>query len=199
MGHWVAASDEALMRAVQRGDAEAFDVLAERLRPGLSARLHDIVRDPGAADDMLQETLLRVWTRAAQWDGRGPAGGWALRIATNLALNHLRTVRRRRETALDVACTDDRQSVSGAIPSGAGPGTEVEADETSRRLRGLVDALPRDKRDVVALACDDDLSVREIADRLGIPEGTVKSRLHHARKWLAAQWMLRENEGKDLK
>ena len=61
-----------------------------------------LVRDEPAAEDLLQETFLRVWTRAGQWNGQGTFKGWLFRIATNLALNHLRTRRRRPEQPLEL-------------------------------------------------------------------------------------------------
>jgi len=192
-------SDEALMRAATRGDAGAFDLLAERLRPALAARVQGIVRDAGSAEDLLQETLLRAWARSDQWDGRGSVSAWLGRIATNLALNHLRTVRRRRETPL----TDEDEAGPAAVSrhqdARTSPERHAEDADTGRRLRDLITALPGDKREALTLASDEDLSIAEIADRLGVPEGTVKSRLHHARKWLIAQWTLRENEGKEFR
>lgn len=191
--------DEALMHAAARGDAGAFDLLAERLRPALAARVHGIVRDAGSAEDLLQEALLRAWTRSDQWDGRGSVSAWLGRIATNLALNHLRTVRRRRETPL----TDEDEAGPAAVSrhqdARTSPERHAEDADTGRRLRDLITALPGAKREALTLACDEDLSIAEIADRLGVPEGTVKSRLYHARRWLAAQWTLRESEGKEFR
>jgi RNA polymerase sigma-70 factor (ECF subfamily) len=199
MGHRGEHCDEALMRAAAHGDAAAFDALVEHLRPALVARLHAIVRDAAAAEDLLQETLLRAWTRAEQWDGRGSVAAWLGRIATNLALNHLRTVRRRRETPLGPEDEAGPAPDAWAQDARTSPERRAEDADTSRRLRSLITGLPSDKREALTLACVEDLSIAEIADRLDIPEGTVKSRLYHARKWLAAQWTLRENEGKDLR
>ncbi|MBM3492837.1 MAG: RNA polymerase sigma factor [Armatimonadetes bacterium] len=184
--------EDGLMCSVQRGDAGAFDALATRLRTRLASRIGAIVRDPGASDDVLQETLLRIWTHASQWDRRAPVQAWAARVATNLAINHLRSVRRRREDPLAYGGPD---LTAGSCAS---PHTHAEATDEHRRIRDLMSELPRGKRQVLAMACED-MSVREIAERLALPEGTVKSRLHHARRWLAARWDIRENEGKDMR
>jgi RNA polymerase sigma-70 factor (ECF subfamily) len=178
--------EDALMRAAQAGDQRAFDALASSLRPVVAARVRGIVRDPHAADDILQETLLRAWTRSDSWNGSGSVRQWALGIAAHLALNHLRATRRRAETAIG-----DHEAHT------PGPDSRALQAEDARRLRGLIGSLSPAKRQVVTMACEDDLSVREVAERLGIPEGTVKSRLHHARQWLTKQWELRDNEGKD--
>ncbi len=64
-------------------------------------------------------------------------------------------------------------------------------------MRRLVGALPPPKREVVLLSYDEDLALREVAERLGIAEGTAKSRLHYARKWLTEQWNAYETEGEE--
>src|SRR2546423_825157 len=97
----MARSDEELLWAVGRGDAGAFECLFERHREAITRHLARLVRDDHAGSDLAQEVFLRVWTRAGQWDGRGGGKGWIFRIATNLGLNHLRTVRRRRERPLE--------------------------------------------------------------------------------------------------
>ena len=92
-------TDPELMGQIAAGGPEAeaaFDMLFGRHSSFVAARLGRMVRHGGAADDLLQEVFLRLWTRAEQWDGRGSLRAWLGRIATNLALNHLRSVRRRR-------------------------------------------------------------------------------------------------------
>ena len=89
------ATDGDLIQRVLCSDAAAFDALYERHASAVRWRLVQVVRDEAAADDLLQETFLRLWTRAEQWQGTGSVAGWLMRIATNLALNHLRSKRRR--------------------------------------------------------------------------------------------------------
>ena len=90
-------TDLSLVRGVVRREEDAFSRLYDRYRGLVTAHLIQIVRDPGVSDDLTQETFLRVWHRAGQWSGEGSFRSWLLRIATNLALNHLRSVKRRRE------------------------------------------------------------------------------------------------------
>src|ERR671932_347450 len=92
-------SDPELLAQIRARDAGAFETLFARYRELVRRQAQRIVRDESAADDLVQEVFLRVWTRSEQWDGRGACKAWLFRIATNLALNHLRTVRRRRESA----------------------------------------------------------------------------------------------------
>jgi RNA polymerase sigma-70 factor (ECF subfamily) len=179
-----------------RRDEAAFETLTSRYRGPLLRHLISTVRDGAAADDLLQETLLRVWTRADQWDGRGAVKAWLFRIATNLALNHLRTVRRRKEQPLEATGAADPFAEADELPAPEwltdrvtpGPDALAERADRAARLRRLVERLPDDKREALRLVYDAEMDVRGAADTLGIPEGTVKSRLHYARRRLAEQW-----------
>lgn len=187
------ASDAELLERVRGRDAEAFEALFARYRGSVGRFLARMVRDEAAAGDLGQEVFLRVWTRAEQWDGRGGVRPWLFRIATNLALNHLRSVRRRRELPLVPPRGDfeeDESRVPAWMIDGAtlGPEAALELSERRALLRRLVDELPDEKREVFRLVHDAEMEIREVADALAIPEGTVKSRLHHARRRLAREW-----------
>ncbi len=187
-------SDEELMARIRERDANAFDELVARYAKTISRRLRGIVRNEDAASDLLQELLLRVWTHACQWDERGPLKAWLFRIATNLALNHLRSVTRRRERPLDIAPDSDDESEESLIPSwmieasAICPEEAIVQAERERLVRSLVDQLPEEKREVLRLIHDEDMNVREVSEALGVPEGTVKSRLHYARQRLTHEW-----------
>jgi len=176
-------SDGQLLDLVAAGDHGAFAALAERHRDLVRRQTQRIVRDDAAAEDLVQETLLRVWLRAGQWNGDGSATAWILRIATNLALNHLRSRQRHPEALLPEPVGEDEECDFG--PSAD---DELLRAERSAVLRRLVDALPEEKREVMRLVYDAGLEVQDAADALGIPEGTAKSRLHHARKRVARDW-----------
>lgn len=186
-------SDRELMGRVLRRDTAAFEALFARYQGRLHRHLTGMVRDSHAADDLTQEALLRVWTRAEQWTGSGSFRGWLFRIATNLALNHLRTVRRQREQAIAeppwLAEDDEVNAPAWLVDAAAlGPDAVCELVEQEERIRRLVEALPASKREVLYLVREQELELREVAARLGIPEGTVKSRLHYATKRLAREW-----------
>jgi RNA polymerase sigma-70 factor, ECF subfamily len=158
-----------------------------------------MVRDTHAAEDLLQEAFLRIWTRAGQWQGEGPAKAWIFRIATNLALNHLRSVRRRKETPLephpDPTDDADESYVPGWMvdASSLGPDALLEQAERQEIARKLVGGLPKEKRDVARLVYIVGMEIRQAAEKLGIPPGTAKSRLFYARKQLADGWREIEN------
>src|SRR5262245_64135428 len=90
------------MIGVRQRDAGAFEALCARYGAALRRHLLRMLRDADAAEDQLQETLLRVWTHAAQWDGRGTPRAWLFRVATNLALNYVRSARRRPQQPLEI-------------------------------------------------------------------------------------------------
>jgi RNA polymerase sigma-70 factor, ECF subfamily len=187
-------SDQELMERLREGDEDAFEGLLARYREAVYRYLAATVRDGAAAEDLLQEVFLRLWTRAEQWDGRGALKAWLFRIATNLALNHLRTVQRRREQPLeivgDVTAGERADRVPDWLIDTSSPSPEAVLEQAERQalLRRLVDGLPEEKRAVFRLVHEEKMSLQDVADALGIPEGTVKSRLHYARKRLALAW-----------
>ncbi len=185
--------DSDLARQVQNQQAWAFDALFERHAGAIRRHLLRIVRDEHAAEDLLQEVFLRVWTRAEQWNGQGAFRGWLFRIATNTALNHLRSQKRRPQQPLETPEGLDGEE-SPDTPAwlvdnaSLGPAEALEASERHSRLQQIIHDLPEDKREVFHLVHQMEMSLREAADELGIPEGTAKSRLHYARERLSRQW-----------
>jgi RNA polymerase sigma-70 factor (ECF subfamily) len=187
------SSDRALVECALAGDGAAFDALLERYRAPIRRHLLRYTHDDAATQDLLQETFLRVWTRGEQWDGRGTFRAWLYRIATNLALNHLRTVRRRRETSLETEGEveteeEDRIPAWMIDDTALGPQAALEQAEERRQVRRLVAALPDEKRAVFRLVHEMEMTIHDAAAQLQIPEGTVKSRLHYAKKQLADDW-----------
>jgi RNA polymerase sigma-70 factor (ECF subfamily) len=187
------SSDREWVEQALAGDAVAFEALLARYRVQIRRHLLRYTHDDVAAQDLLQEAFLRVWTRGDQWDGRGTFRAWLYRVATNLALNHLRTVRRRRETPLETEAEFEMDE-GDLVPAwmiddtALGPQAALEQAEERQQVRRLVAALPDEKRAVVRLVHEMEMTIHDAAVQLEIPEGTVKSRLHYARKQLADDW-----------
>ncbi len=196
-------SDRDLIERILERDAHAFETLFSRYGEAVCHHLVRMVRDRGAADDLTQEVFLRVWNRAAQWNGRGPFRAWLFRIATNLALNHIRSVKRRREQPMDPPSDVSDEEEENGVPgwmidaSALGPDAIFEQAEQYRLLNRFVEALPEEKREVFRMVYDAEMETREVAEKLGIPEGTVKSRMHHARKQIAREWRELQPEWED--
>jgi len=198
-------SDQDLMVRILERDVQAFKMLFVRCyEEALRQHLICIVRDADAADDLVQEVFLRVWTRACQWRGQGTFKAWLFRIATNLALNHLRSVRRRKEQPLRIPpeVTDEEEKKPAPSwmidASSLGPDAIIELTEQQELLRRLINELPEEKREVFRLVYEEEMEIREISEALGIPEGTVKSRLHYAKRSLARKWQDIQTEGEDI-
>ena len=197
-------SDRDLVTQILDRDAGAFEVLYSRYHDMVCGYLTRIVRDRRSADDLTQEVFLRVWNRAEQWDGRGMFRSWLFRIATHLAFNDLRSARRRREQPLEApsepAEGEEESPAPGWMVDAAalGPDAILEQAEQHRLLQGVIDDLPEEKREVFRMVHDAELELREVAERLKIPEGTVKSRFYHARKRVARKWQEIEKEWEDI-
>ena len=187
-------SDQDLIRGVLSRDARAFDGLFARHSRAVRNRLMRIVRSEPAAEDLLQEVFLRVWTRADQWTGEGTVRAWLLAIATNLALNHLRSARRRRHRPLEVASASAGEEDEDFVPgwmldaSALGPVAAAELAAQEQVFRRLISELPEDKREVMQMVYEEQMDIRQIAEQLGIPAGTVKSRLFYGRRMLRQSW-----------
>ncbi len=195
-----ATSDRDLLARVAARDACAFEVLFDRHRATVLRHVARMLHDSAAAEDVAQEVFLRVWTRAEQWTGQGALQSWLLRIGTNLALNHLRTVRRRREQALPPSLGQEEARTPGWMADNASPAPDAQLEQAELRDRfgRMVEGLPEEKREVFRLVHEAQMAVREAAAALGIPEGTARSRLHYARAHLAREWELAAQEWREL-
>jgi RNA polymerase sigma-70 factor (ECF subfamily) len=141
--------------------------------------------------------------RADQWSARGTVQAWLLQIATNLALNALRARRRRRQRVLDSGHDPDDEDQGIGAPgwmideSALGPDEAAELAERCELLRHLVADLSDPMREVCRLVYEEQMTVRQAAEALSIPEGTVKSRLHYAVRRLARAWQDIEPDWED--
>lgn len=180
---WMADPGVELIRRIRHGDQAALADLMARHSGLLRVHLERYV-GPADAEDLLQEVWLRVWDRAHQWHGRGRPLAWLLVIATNLALNHLRA--RRPTVSLDALAQDEPQETPASMSEAVLPGPEEQVlwrEELGRAQAALAE-LPLDKQAALRLVRIEGYSIREAAHMLGVPIGTLKSRLHHARRLL---------------
>ena len=200
--------DAALLARAQGGDerarAAAFEELFVRLRAPVLALCGGLCGNRADAEDALQETFLAVHGGLQAFRGESAVSTWVYRIALRVSLR----VKSRR--AREHGGSDDRGasnvaqdgSIGGVHPRGGGRtgpasptstagshGIEgaLQARSEGRRVLAAMARLPAEQRAVLALFAVEDLKHREIAEVLGVPEGTVWSRLHLARKKLAAE------------
>ena len=158
-----------LQRVSQRGDAEAFRELYRVYGPRVKSYMMRKGVDPQAAEDLAQETLLTVWRKAGLYSGdKGSATTWIFTIARNLRIDRLR-----RDVAFQ-ALPDDHDEEASTDPT---PEAHASTSEIEVRVRGALSQLPADQRQIIVLAYIEGLSQSEIAERLQLPLGTVKSRM----------------------
>jgi RNA polymerase sigma-70 factor, ECF subfamily len=186
-------SDEDLLQQFRGGRREAFGVLVRRYEGELYGYLRRYLGDASLADDVFQNTSLQVFTKAAQYEPGRPVRPWLYTIATNQAIDALRRQGRHNAVSLD----QDREEATGAELSqlvglletrGPGPLDQLQGEERRQLVRAGVERLPEFLKQVVILAYYQGLKYRDIADILGIPVGTVKSRLHAALVRLHEAW-----------
>jgi RNA polymerase sigma-70 factor (ECF subfamily) len=162
--------DLALVRAMADGDVAAFRALYERHGRDVFAYLLGQIADRALAEELLQDVMLAAWTAAADFRGEGRVRGWLLTIAHNRALNARRRLARGRAQALVPGLPDSSPAVARAAARA----------ESRLDVAQALDRLSPEHRAVIVLSFYHELSVAETAGVLGIPPGTVKSRLHRA-------------------
>jgi RNA polymerase sigma-70 factor (ECF subfamily) len=182
-------SNEALMAAYQRGDVNAFAELVTRHEKPLWHFLRRIVRDSAAAEDLLQETFLRVVHGASAWQANAKFSTWLYTIARNLCIDHARKLQHRRALSLDGQASDSEESRLHEQLSGPDRGGERSAlnRELAARLERAIAALPAAQREVFVMREVLELPFAEIAAAVGASEPTVKSRMRYALEHLRSE------------
>lgn len=178
---------EAVARA-REGDHEAFRVLVERYQGRVFRLAQRVLRDPEQARDAVQEAFLKVYGSLRRFEGRSSFYTWLYRLVLNLCLDMRRRDRSDRHVEWSEARADDVLT-TGEIPTelprdggSASPEAAVGRSQLRTRMVAAIQDLPDNARETLVLREVEGLSYAEIAQVLGIPKGTVMSRLHYARK-----------------
>ena len=169
------------------GNAQGFEALMRRYHAPLRRMLHAILRNRDDTEDLLQETFLRAWRFLHRFDRGRPFGPWLLRIGVNLARNHLRRRRRASELSLDEPSgVEGEEGFEGAWLADARTLEELDHRRLLAATRAALADLPEEQRVVLEMRLLAEMSYREIAEALGIPIGTVMSRLNRGRRQIQA-------------
>jgi RNA polymerase sigma-70 factor, ECF subfamily len=172
------------MAAYQRGDVAAFAELVARHEKPLWHFLRRIVRDPDSAEDLLQETFLRVVRGASAWQADAKFSSWLYTIARNLCIDHARSSQHRRALSLDGHTSADDEAVPRLHEQLAGPDRGAERSALNRelatQLERAIAALPAPQREVFLMREVLQLPFAAIAQTVGASEATVKSRMRYA-------------------
>lgn len=170
------SSDEVLISRIANGDRLAMQVLFARHHVRVYRFVLRLVRNEATAEDLISEVFLDVWRQAAKFEGRSAVSTWMLSIARFKALSALR---RKPEYELDEETAEAIEDHSDD------PEVTLAKKDKAALLREAMSALSVEHREVIDLVYYHEKSVEEVAEIVGIPENTVKTRLFYARKKLA--------------
>ncbi len=172
--------DAVLVRKAQQGDMDAYESLVRRYQQRVYALCRRLTGAHQSADDLAQETFIKAYFALERFDAQWPLYPWLRKIAVNSGLNYLKS--RGREVPLEDDSPGGRRMPSA--PKGDDPERQLESAEFQARLERAVESLPADQRSVFVLRFHESLSYEEISRTLGLPLGTVMSRLNRARQKL---------------
>ena len=172
--------EAALIRAAQRGNMDAFNELVLTYQHRVYNLAYRILGDPASASDATQETFIAAYQKIATFRG-GSFRSWLLRIVANRCYDELRRRKRRPITSWEEFGDVDAEANPALINGGESPEESVERGELARLLQAAISSLPADQRVVLVLSDVEGMNYAEIAETVGIPVGTVKSRLARAR------------------
>lgn len=171
-----ATSDELLIGRIASGERLAMQVLFARHHVRVYRFVLRLVRDESVAEDLISEVFLDVWRQAGRFEGRSAVSTWLLAIARFKALSALR---RRPDEELD------EETAQAIEDSSDTPEAALEKKDKSAAIRKCLEKLSAEHREIIDLVYYHEKSVEEVAEIVGIPENTVKTRMFYARKRLA--------------
>jgi RNA polymerase sigma-70 factor (ECF subfamily) len=178
----LAEGDVELVERLQRRDPQALAELYDRYGRLAYSLIVRVVRDGALAEDLVQETFLRVWNRAQGFDAqRGALGAWLLAVARNRAIDYLRSAGGRERNALELEVVDHPALYTDME-------RDILASDKARMIRAALEKLTPNQREVIELAYFEGLTQTEMAERMGQPLGTVKTWVRTALKNLREEF-----------
>jgi RNA polymerase sigma-70 factor (ECF subfamily) len=171
--------NDLLAAVADNQDRAAFRTLFEYFAPRVKAFMHRQGTDPGMAEEIVQETMVNVWRKAGQFDpNRASVATWIFTIARNLRIDLLRKANRPAPDANDPALVPDPEPLGSEV---------ISLKREATQLKKAVAELPPEQLAVLQLAFFEDKAHAEVAAELGIPLGTVKSRIRLAFKRIRSE------------
>ena len=185
------ATPDSLIEQCLAGDQLAWEQIVRQNWRKVFNVAYKFVGKHDEAEDLTQDIFLKIFKALKTFDRRANFQTWIISISRNLCIDHYRSVRKERQT---IARDVDSNDLQPATPD-RGPYAQAEHQDLRAQLRQALESLPVTLRTAVVLRDLQELSYQEIADRLGLPEGTVKSRINRGRIELAHQLRrLQENQ-----
>lgn len=173
-----------LVKLSRRGDRQAFEELVELYKDKIYHLAYRMLGSRGEAEDIVQETFLRVYTNLDRYDENQKFSTWIYRIGTNLCIDRLR--KRKPTYSLDADMPEgDGADWYSMLPSEEEtPEEELVLSETQQQIRKAIETLPSKYKSVVVLRYLHDMSLQEISEVLKMPVTTIKTRVHRGREYL---------------
>ncbi len=178
--------DDVLVERTLEGDTSAFSTLYDRYERPLFNFVYQYIGDYEAAQDIFQETMIRAYRKLSRYQVGTNFSAWIHRIAINLAKDEFKRRRRRPISNISESSEsgDETDLFSMLAEEGPGPEKMLLDKDTARRVREGLSHLTHDHMQVILLYVFQGMAYKDIADTLGVPIGTVKSRMHYAVKEL---------------
>ncbi|MDS1140955.1 RNA polymerase sigma factor RpoE [Pusillimonas sp. SM2304] len=180
--------DAELVARVQRGDKRAFDLLVLKYQRKIMRLLSRMIRDPAEIEDVAQEAFIKAYRAMPQFRGDSAFYTWLYRIAINTARNW-QVASGRRPNTLNVIETEDGETFSQIdnLTDNNTPEAMLTSRQVVETVNAAMNALPDDLRTAIVLREIEGMSYEDIAQSMGCPIGTVRSRIFRAREAIAAQ------------
>ena len=176
--------DTEILRRCREGDERAYREIIERYQRRVFSLALRVLRRAEDAEDVAQETFVRMFRAIDRYDPSRPFSAWLFTIASRLCIDHIRRRRIRPISLFQRDPESQEERTIEVVDPGLRPDEETSRVEEERHTQALVDSLPPHYRIVVMLRHQQDLSYEEIAEALKLPLGTVKARIHRARALL---------------
>lgn len=175
-------SEAELVRLARQGDESAFALLVEQNQSRIYNLALRMTRNPDDAAELTQEAFLNAWRGLSKFQGESSFSTWLYRLTSNLCIDFLRREKRRSGLSMTVSLDDEEEGRQADVPDGRfSPEQSAERREVQELIRAGLRSLSEEHRRVLVLRELDGLSYAEIAQLLGLEEGTVKSRIARAR------------------
>lgn len=187
-------ADGDLARRCLDGDENAWRALVERFQRKVWNVAFQFTGRADEAEELTQEIFLHLLTALKSFDSGGSLPAWIQRVARNYSIDHYRRRRRERALTLDGEETQERIASTPAPAGASSPHRTLEKKELSKWLRRHIDRLPEELAQAVILRDLQEMTYGEMAEMLGVPLGTVKSRINRGRLELARHLLRRKGE-----
>ena len=179
-------ADAELVARVQRGDKQAFNLLVIKYQRKILRLLSRMIRDPADLEDVAQEAFIKAYRALPQFRGESAFYTWLYRIAINTARNWLSSVGRRPSAPNAIESEDGETfNETDSLSDISTPESMVASREIAEAVNSAIEALPEDLRTAIVLREIEGMSYEDIAQTMGCPIGTVRSRIFRAREAIA--------------